>query len=104
MKLVGSVEDLLQTSESKLKAVIVTASGVCTCRRVEGGHMPSDDISLASDYVTDETHSHEEHPLPGLRVDSLSKDKGKLPFHIREDVRRLITACRLLRIYTGKLP
>ncbi|XP_055330239.1 uncharacterized protein LOC129582684 [Paramacrobiotus metropolitanus] len=97
MELVGSVEELLQTSESKLKAVIVSSSGVCTCRPAD----VSDDSQTVPDSASEDTTSRKDSTL---RVENgNTKEKGKLPFHIREDVRRLITACRLLRIYTDRL-
>lgn len=104
MKIVHSVEELLQTSESKLKEVIVAVSRHCTC-------LPTSDSTLSIDQAASiVTADSALEDSPASMTDSLrienellaaNKEKGKLPPQIREDVRRLITACRLLRMYTG---
>lgn len=100
MDLVADVGELLNTSESKLKTVIVQASQECSCPRPSPtGVVREDTLRTVPDSAVEDSSKES----GGLRVDTGStlKEKGKLPFHVREDVRRLITACRLLRIYSG---
>ncbi|OQV18786.1 Kinase suppressor of Ras 1 [Hypsibius exemplaris] len=103
MQIVNSVEDLLQTSESKLKAEIVAVSGCCSCPGADGS-VPDPKQQREHRLVPDsQSEDLPRKEMTGLRVEQMLKDKGKLPIPIREDVRRLITACRLLRIYTDRL-